>query len=392
MKRPTPQGFSPNPGLTPMDLANNPMLAVQMQQMPQQPRGDTGMLDPRAIEAYEQMKSAGEDRIRSVREHEPQEASILRSALKAAPFAALGLFTGGAAIPAALAYATAAGAMDFDETSRNRKAWEMKEADEIFNTRKAIAEQAEDTFGYDANINRDNRATMRKEFEWVQGLPEGPQKDAAWKAWQNKYSGNMDEMVRFLRQNPDATSTIAGHEGTVAGATEGAKKNEQRMYNLRTARDDIELTYVPMLEETATAAAEMLEKVERGEGTWSFPVLGAWLANIVPDLAEMQQYAAGEALQNLQITNLAPVTEKEITFIQTMAANPSAWSDEVNIRRLKGTLKKLARAKDKVARQLGYIRNELGEPAPPAPPPAPEQAEGPPAFDAKSELQKLLEG
>lgn len=359
-QRPVPQGMSPNPGITPMDLAGNPMLAQQYQQQQQ----GAGMLDPRVQEAYDQMKSAGETRIEAVREHEPKEASVLRSALKAAPMAALGLFTGGAAIPAALAYATAAGAMDFEQDKDTRKAWEMKEADEIFNTRKAIHEAAEDTFGYDANINKDQRVNMRKEFEWIQGMPESPEKEAAWKAWQNKYSGQTDELLRLLRSNPSMTREIGGHEGGVAGNVKEAQEREARFAALRRTRDDIEINYVPMLDETATAAQEMLDKINSGEGTWSFPVLGAWLANVIPDLAEMQQYAAGEALSNLEITNLAPVTEKEITFIQTMAANPAAWNDEVNIRRLKGTLKKLARSKEKVARQLGYIRNELGEKTP----------------------------
>jgi hypothetical protein len=90
----------------------------------------------------------------------------------------------------------------------------------------------------------------------------------------------------------------------------------------------------------------------------------------------MQQYAAGEALQNLQITNLAPVTEKELEFIQTMAANPAAWSDAVNIRRLRGTLRKIENHKRWLEGKLGYISRELGESEPPAPMRTP-----PPAMD-----------
>jgi hypothetical protein len=130
-----------------MDLAGNPLAVMQTQQQ------GTGMLDPRVAEAYDQFKAAGDQRIQRMQEHEPQEASILRSALSALPMAAMGLFTGGAAIPAALAYATAAGAMDYSGDERRRKAWELQEADEIFNTRKAQLEGAESAFGSSSSSN-----------------------------------------------------------------------------------------------------------------------------------------------------------------------------------------------------------------------------------------------
>ena len=419
MNRPIPQGFSPNPGITPMDLAGNPMLAQQYQQQQQR-----GMLDPRVDEAYRQFKEAGDQRIQRMQEHEPEEPSILRSALSALPMAAMGLFTGGAAIPAALAYATAAGAMDYSGDKQQRKAWELREADEIFNTRKAQLEGAESAYGSAQHRAANNLQAKQGEKNWLvfdptngrwtdSGMPIKMNRDqlsSYGKFLQERYGKPLHALTqeqrdkgliewqtskqqRLLEDAADPTSPVNEGKANISAAEKAGEESMAIRYKNLAWVDQAE-DLVDDFEIALEHTKEIADLIESGELGEDNPLIGMVTQMFDSSAAYLATEAIAAALQNLQIVNLAPVTEKEFAEIKKMFADIAAGRP-ANVGRMKSAIGRIERAlkvaQRKIARrEKRYTLNELrgvSEAAPVGPTGPAGPAE---PFDAAAELQLLL--
>lgn len=359
-----------------------------------------GALDPYAFKAAAHTAQGAEDHLATP----PQKQGVMDHLGRILPVAGAALATGGLAIPFAAAFAAGSTAHQLQKERREQFEYEKNKnlaAGEIYGRASeqyraglpASASAAPKAIKWVETFDEEGKPVHRPTNALTgepmgEDLPRDPRtrgtseyEKVALDMFGKSFIDLPPDKQREIRQileTPSATrnrlhgnraDVLAGEEN-LAGAGERGKQEQQRRYQLMSVRDEIEIDFLPMLDETAAYAQEMLDKIEENPGSFSFPVFGSFLAAIDPDLAEMQAYAASEALQNLQITNLAPVTEKELEFIQTMAANPNAWNDEVNIRRLKTTLKKITRHKEKVARQMEYIRRQLGEPEPEAATPA----------------------
>lgn len=371
--------MSPVPG--PMDLANNPMLVTQLPQ--QGPAGGVGMLDPRVGEAYQSMDEARKLREERMAQYEPERESKLRSFLEVLPAVAMGIATGGAAIPAALAYASAAGMADYQGDKATRKAWEIEEADRIFEGRKAQLDAADKAFGATA-VSASNLQAKQGEKNWLifnprsgqfvdSGMPIKANRDqlgAFGKFAQEIYGKPLEELTpeerekalvsfqtskqqRMFEDAAQPGSTVPQGAAAIEGAKEEATRTVENQWQNWAAVTDV-ASAIPEWDSSIEILDDYLAKMESGEIDASAIIGGLeqyWSSNA----ARLIRLNNAETLSALSEQTLVPVSDKDIEVLKSSIFNPSIPQEQriAMFRDYIADKKRKAAAIKKKARALG---------------------------------------
>lgn len=120
---------------------------------------------------------------------------------------------------------------------------------------------------------------------------------------------------------------------------------------------------LPMLYQSIGNVDTLAAAIERGEFSETGPAEGLYKKYTNPQTAELEVVAIYQALQNLQITNLAPVSNTEIEMVRSMYADIGR-DPAANLGRLKAARKimtdKVALAEAKIRRHgFGYMIDRL---------------------------------
>ena len=113
-----------------------------------------------------------------------------------------------------------------------------------------------------------------------------------------------------LESEADAAEVLAGAE------TRGRVATGNNIESLQVISDQ-----VPEMQFALQDAKALLQKLETGEFSNTELLAGGALERFNADVAELAAYNIQQTLQNLQITNLAPVTEKELELVSNLAAD-----------------------------------------------------------------------
>lgn len=142
-----------------------------------------------------------------------------------------------------------------------------------------------------------------------------------------------------------------GQQGEIAAAKEGGAQSEKLRYELATQTG----TQLATIDSSLRGAEDFLERFEAGEFNRTGPITGA-LNDRLGDVgtAVLAAKEIDAVLQNLQITNLAPVTEKEIELLRKMYASTSRTPEQN-----KAILREIIKARRAKKAALSQIRDMI---------------------------------
>jgi hypothetical protein len=142
-----------------------------------------------------------------------------------------------------------------------------------------------------------------------------------------------------------------GQQGEIAAAKEGGAQSEKLRYELATQTG----TQLATVESSLRGAEEFLGRFEAGEFNRTGPLTGA-LNDRLGDVgtAVLAAKEIDAVLQNLQITNLAPVTEKEIELLRKMYASTNRTPAQN-----KAILREIIKARKAKKAALSQIRDMI---------------------------------
>lgn len=163
-----------------------------------------------------------------------------------------------------------------------------------------------------------------------------------------------DETTGQVLETPVSATQAAAIKSANAGAVKNAEANVAQFTKARDAIQALPADF-DAIDYSQVQTDKWLELAESGEldDTGFVTGLVSDLLGIQSEqLAEMEADAVQQQLLNLQITNLAPVTEKELKLLANMWGS-SSFSTEKLIGALRSSKKRLARQRQFLEQDLG---------------------------------------
>ena len=373
------------------DYKNSPLGPLPMSPIgagptaqPPQPLAGAGALDPRVKNEYERYKQMQAEREAALDENAPQDVPLWKRGLTTAlPILGAGIASG--FLPMAAAFAIGAVTSEEAEEAEKMRAWDEYKSKTRFDMQGQTLDAAQGVFGSPGATSanqfgpqvgkvgdkfywfRFNKATGQMENTGVEA--QGHRDNASgWLARYQQYSADPSNPPLTPEQFYEKFEAPAGvqvpikgsedsrmTEGTekLSGAEQRGKLSEQEIFERR-QYVETGMDVVGDLENSLGRSMEILAAVESGRIGEAVPLVGRITQYFDESAAMLAAEATSQALQNLQIVNLAPVTEKEFAELKKMFADIAA-GQPANVGRIRASIQRIQReltkAKQKINRR-----------------------------------------